>query len=73
MFNDGANETTEELIFKSFNSADLEMESRHIPIDTKGNKSWKYLWAVAKEDLKDIGKHIGVDKISYPKLIPELQ
>jgi len=38
VYNEGANETTEELIFKSFNSADPDMESRHIPIDGKGNK-----------------------------------
>jgi len=47
VYNDGANETTEELTFKSFNSADPDKESRHIPIDGKGNKSWEYLRAVA--------------------------
>jgi len=40
VYNDGANETTEELTFKSFNSADPDMESRHIPINGKGNKGW---------------------------------
>jgi len=72
-FHDGANETTEELTFKLFNSADLDMESRHIPIDGRENKSWEYLRAVAKKDLKDFGEYLGVDKISYPELIPELQ
>jgi len=48
--------TTEELIFKSFNSTDPDMESRHIPIDGKGNKSWEYLRAVDKQDLKNIGE-----------------
>jgi len=39
VYNDGANETTQELIFKSFNSPDLDMESRQIPIDGHGHKS----------------------------------
>jgi len=39
VYNDSVNETTEELTFKSFNSADPDMESRHIPIAGKGNKS----------------------------------
>jgi len=39
VYNDGAHETTEELTFKSFNSVDPDMESRHIPIDGKENKS----------------------------------
>ena len=39
VYNDGANETIEELTFKSFNSADPDMESCHILIDGKGNKS----------------------------------
>jgi len=43
VFNDSANETTKELIFKSFNSTDPEMESHQIPIDGLGNKSWEYL------------------------------
>jgi len=43
VFNDGANETTEELTFKSFNSADTDMETHKIPIDGSRNKSWKYL------------------------------
>jgi len=73
IFNDGANETTEELSFKSFNSADPDMESRQIPIDEPGNKSWEYLRALAKEDLDDFGKQLGVDNISYAELIPELQ
>jgi len=73
VFNDGANKTTEELTFKLFNSTDPEMESRQIPIDRLGNKSWEYLRPVAKEDLDDFGKYLGVDKISYPELIPELQ
>jgi len=73
VFNNGANETTEELIFKSFNSTDTHMETRKIPIDGRGNKSWEYLQAVAKEDLKDFGEYLSVDKISYPELIPELQ
>jgi len=71
--NDGANETTEELTFKLFNSTDLDMESRQIPIDGRGNKSWEYLRAVAKENLDDFGKYLGVDNISYPELVPELQ
>jgi len=49
------------------------MESREIPIDGSGNKSWEYLRAVAKEDLEEIGKTYGVDKDSYAKLIPELK
>jgi len=49
------------------------MESRHIPIDGKGNKSWEYLRAMAKEDLKDIGESISFVDISYPELVPELQ
>jgi len=49
------------------------MESRQIPIGGEGNKSWDYLRAVAKEDLDNFGKYLGVDKISYPKLVPELQ
>jgi len=73
VYNDGANETTEELTFKSFNSANPDMESRHIPIDGKGNKSWEYLRAVAKDDLKDIGEFLGFVDISYPELVPELQ
>jgi len=73
VFNNGANETIEELTFKSFNSADPDMESRHIPIDSKENKSWEYLRAVAKEDLKDIGEFLGFVDITYPELIPELQ
>jgi len=73
VFNNGANETTEELLFKSFNSADPDMESRQIPIDGCGNKSWEYLRAVAKEDLDDFGKYLSVDKISYPELVPEFQ
>jgi len=73
VYNDGAIETTEELTFKSFNSADPDMESRHIPIDGKGNKSWEYLRAAAKEDLKDIGEFLGFVDISYPELVPELQ
>jgi len=28
---------------------------------------------VAKEDLDDFGKYLGVDNISYPELVPELQ
>ena len=28
---------------------------------------------MAKEDLKDFGEYLGVDKISYSELIPELQ
>jgi len=28
---------------------------------------------VAKEYLDDFGKYLGVDKISYPELVPELQ
>jgi len=39
IFNDGANKTIEELTFKSFNSADADMESRHIPIGGRENKS----------------------------------
>ena len=39
VFNNGANETTEELSFKPFDSADPDMESRQIPIDGHGNKS----------------------------------
>jgi len=39
IFNDSANETTEELTFKLFNSADPDMESHHIPIDGQENKS----------------------------------
>jgi len=73
VYNDGANETTEELTFKSFNSTDPDIESRHIPIDGKGNKSWEYLRAVAKEDLKDIGEFLGFVDISYLELVPELQ
>jgi len=49
------------------------MESRHIPIDGEGNKSWEYLQAVAKEDLKDIREFLGFVDISYPELVPELQ
>ena len=49
------------------------MESRQIPIDGCGNKSWEYLRAVAKEDLDDFGKYLSVDKISYPELVPEFQ
>jgi len=73
VYNDGANETTEELTFKSFNSADPDIESRHSPIDGKENKLWEYLRAVAKEDLKDIGEFLGFVDISYPELVPELQ
>jgi len=73
VYNDSANETTEELTFKSFNSADPDMESRHIPIDGKGNKSWEYLRAVAKEDLTNIGEFLGFVDISNPELVPELQ
>jgi len=73
VYNDGANETTEELTFKSFNSADPDMESHHIPINGKGNKAWEYLRAMAKEDLKDIGEFLGFVDISYPELVPELQ
>jgi len=73
VFNDRANKTTEKLIFKSFNSTNPHMESRQIPIDRHGNKSWEYLQAVAKEDLDDFGKYLLVDKISYPELVPELQ
>jgi len=72
VYNDGANETTEELRFKSFNSADPDMESRHIPIDGKGNQSWEYLRAVAKKNLKNIGELLGFVDISYPELVPEL-
>jgi len=72
VFNDGAHETIEELTFKLFNSADTDVETRKIPIDGSGNKSWGYLRAVAKEDLKDFGEYLGVEKISYPELIPEL-
>jgi len=64
VFNDGGHETTEELTFKSFKSADTDMETRKIPIDGSGNKSWEYLQAVAKEDLNDFGKYLGVHKIS---------
>jgi len=39
VYNDGANETTEELTFKSFNSSEPDIESHHIPIDGKGTKS----------------------------------
>jgi len=73
VYNDGANETTEKLTFKSFNSADPDMESHHIPIDGKRNKSWEYLQAVAKEDLKDIGEFLGFVDISHLELVPELQ
>ena len=73
IFNDGANETTEELSFKSFDSAKPDMESRQILIDGRGNTLWEYLRAVAKEDLDDFGKYLSVHKISYPELIPELQ
>jgi len=48
------------------------MESCHIPIDSRENKSWEYLRAVAKWDLKDFGEYLGVDNISYLELIPEL-
>ena len=41
IFNDSDNETTEKLSFKSFNSTDPDMESRQIPIDGCGNKSWE--------------------------------
>jgi len=73
ILNDGANETTEQLTFKSFKTTDLDMESHQIPIDGRGNKLWKYLQAVAKEDLDDFGKYLGVHNISYPELVPELQ
>jgi len=73
VYNDGTNETTEELTFKSFNSADPDMESRHVPIDGKGNKLWEYLRAVAKEDLKNIGEFLGFVDISNPELVPKLQ
>jgi len=49
------------------------MESRHIPINSRENKLWKYLQAVAKEDLKDFREYLSVDKISYPELIHQLQ
>jgi len=49
------------------------METCKILIDCSGNKSWEYLQAVAKEDLKDFGEYLSVNKISYPELIPELQ
>jgi len=49
------------------------MESRQIPIDGQGNKSWEYSRAVAKEDLDNFEKYLSVDKISYPELVPELQ
>jgi len=73
VYNNGATETTEELTFKSFNSADPDMEFRHICIDGKRNKSWEYLRAVAKENLKDIGEFLSFVDISYPELVPELQ
>jgi len=72
-YNDYANETTEELTFKSFNSTDPDMESCHILIHGKGKKSWEYLRGVAKEDLKDTGEFLGFVDISYPELVPELQ
>jgi len=49
------------------------METCKIPINGSGNKSLEYLRAVAKEDLKDFGECLGIEKISYPQLIPELQ
>jgi len=49
------------------------MESHQIPIDGRGNKSLEYLRAVAKKDLDDFGKYLGIDEISYPELVPELQ
>jgi len=49
------------------------METHKISTDGSGNKSWEYLRAVAKEDLNDFGEYLGVDKISYAELIPELQ
>jgi len=73
VFNDRANKTTEELTFQSFNFADPKMESHHIPVDGKGNKSWVYLRAVAKENLKDIREFLSFVDISYPELISELQ
>jgi len=73
VFNDGANETTEELSFKLFNSADPDIESHQIPIDGEGNKSWENLRAMAKEDLDDFGKYLSVDKISDPELVAALQ
>jgi len=73
VYNDDANKTTEGLTFKLFNFADSDIESRHILIDGKGNKSWEYLRAVAKEDLKDIGEFLSFVDLSYPELVLELQ
>jgi len=38
VFNDGTHETTEEPTFKSFNSANTDMETRKIPINGSRNK-----------------------------------
>jgi len=68
---DGPYETTEELLFKSYNRPDPDMQKLSISINGSRNKPWEYLRVITKQDLHEFGKSHGVSNPSYPELIPE--